>query len=116
MSDNETTEVVEDDFVPMRTEYPGSISNDQHCYPVGRKVMIRTVTHYTVAWLVAVYDQELVVERAVWIADTGRWTEALFNGSLKEAEPFPPGEVIIGRGAIIDVTLWNHAIPTDPVS
>ena len=76
-------------------------------------VFIRTVTMYYCGRLKAVYDQELVLEKCSWIADTGRFYDALKNGSLKEVEPYPTNEVIIGRGAILDVCEWGHAIPQE---
>lgn len=53
--------------------------------------------------LVAVYENELVLENAAWVAETGRFADAVKNSSFNEVEPFPQNrEVIIGRGAIID--------------
>jgi len=52
--------------------------------------------------LVAVTAQELVLEDAAWIADTGRFADSLEKAEFGEVEPFPPGRVILGRGAIID--------------
>jgi hypothetical protein len=42
------------------------------------------------------------LEDAAWIADTGRFADALKSGKFNEVEPFPDGQVIVGRGAIID--------------
>jgi hypothetical protein len=72
-------------------------------YPVGKNVFIRTVTHHHTGRLVQVTDQELVLEDAAWIADDGRFEEALKTGVFNEVEMFPRGRVIIGRGAIIDL-------------
>ena len=30
-----------------------------------------------------------------------------------EVEPFGPGQVIVGRGSVIDASRWMHAIPTE---
>lgn len=74
-------------------------------YPVGKNVFIRTVTHHHTGKLVQVTSQELVLENAAWIADDGRLTDALKTGDFNEVEMFPKeNPVIIGRGAIIDVT------------
>ena len=55
-----------------------------------------------------------LIEDASWIADTGRWNEVLKNPSvLKEVEPYPSGEVIVGRGSVIDVCKWDHPLPRD---
>jgi hypothetical protein len=64
--------------------------------------------------LVNVYDGELELSRASWIADSGRFSDAIKKGTLDEIEPFNFDEnVIVGRGSIIDATIWVHDIPTE---
>lgn len=50
----------------------------------------------------AVFPQEIVLEDAAWIADTGRFSDALTSMSFQEVEPFPDGKVIVGRGSVVD--------------
>ena len=71
-------------------------------WEVGKNYLIRTVTMIQTGRLVAVMPQELVLEDAAWIADTGRFADALRTGKFCEVEPFPDGRVIVGRGAVID--------------
>lgn len=72
-------------------------------YVLGEPYFIRTVTFIYTGRLVAVTDQELVLEDVAWIADTGRFADALKDlKKLNEIEPFPDGQVILGRGAIVD--------------
>ena len=73
-----------------------------HAWEIGKIYLIRTVTMIDVGRLVAVTDQELVLEDAAWIADTGRFHDMLCGKEPKEVEPFPDGRAIIGRGALID--------------
>ena len=82
-------------------------------YKIGENYFIRTVTMIQIGKLVAVTDKELVLENAVWVADTGRFTQALVDGNLSEVELFPKGEVIVGRGAVIDACVWSHAVPEE---
>lgn len=79
-------------------------------YQVGKKYLIRTVTHYYTGRLVSVFRQELVLEDAAWIADTGRFATAIKSGKLNEVEPMS-GRVVVGRGAIIDASIWEHSLP-----
>lgn len=79
-------------------------------YPIGKNVLVRTVTMIQVGRLVEVGPQELVLEDASWVADTERWSEMLNTGSVRENEPYPEGRVIVGRGAIIDSCEWCHAL------
>ena len=60
--------------------------------------------------LVDVTNQELVLEDAAWIADTGRFSECLAKGTFNEIEPFP-NKIIIGRGSVIDATEFTHSLP-----
>jgi hypothetical protein len=71
-------------------------------WEIGANYLIRTVTMIDTGRLVAVTDRELVLEDAAWIADTGRFADAIAMSKFEEVEPFPDGRVIIGRGAIID--------------
>lgn len=90
----------------------GGVTEMEHPYHIGKNYFIRTVTFYYIGTLRRVTQQELVLEDAVWVADTGRFHQAMTDGTLSEIEPFGKGEVIIGRGAVIDATLWNHMVPT----
>jgi hypothetical protein len=69
---------------------------------IGANYLIRTVTMIDTGRLVDVTATELVIEDAAWIADTGRFSDALEKCTFGEVEPFPAGRVIIGRGSIID--------------
>lgn len=82
-------------------------------YKVGETIFIRTVTHILIGKLVAVYHNELVIEDASWIADTGRYANALLDfKNLNEVEPYPDGiQVIVGRGAIIDAHMTTQKPP-----
>jgi hypothetical protein len=71
-------------------------------YYIGKTYFIRTVTHHFTGVLKKVFKQEIVLEDAAWIADDGRFAAAVKDGSFNEVEPFPDGEVVIGRGSIID--------------
>jgi len=78
---------------------------------IGENYFIRTVTMALCGRLVDVTDKEIILESASWVADTGRFTDFIVNGKLddsSEVEPFPEGNVIVGRGALIDATIWKH--------
>lgn len=75
---------------------------DNSAWEIGANYLIRTVTMIDTGRLVAVTAQELVLEDAAWIADTGRFADAVEKCEFGEVEPFPAGRVILGRGAVID--------------
>ena len=77
----------------------------------GTKLFIRTVTMAITGCLKEAGKTELVLEDACWIADTGRFADFLATGKLNECEPFPVGNVLIGRSSIIDCCEWKHDLP-----
>ena len=86
-----------------------SPTTDASAWEIGKNYLIRTVTMIDTGRLVAVTNQELVLEDAAWIADTGRFSDAVKKASFSEVEPFPDGRVIIGRGAVIDAVVISAA-------
>lgn len=79
--------------------------NDSHPWEINKNYFIRTVTHHLTGQLIAVHDKELVLLNAAWIADDGRFSEAIKSESFSEVEPFPENrKVIVGRGSILDAT------------
>jgi hypothetical protein len=92
---------------------PSAPDSAAKAYPweIGKNYLIRTVTMIQTGRLVAVTKQELVLEDAAWIADTGRFADSLKSGNFNEVEPFPSGKVIIGRGSIVDAISVNFELP-----
>lgn len=90
-------------------------STKSHPFEIGKNYFIRTVTMSHVGKLEAVYEDILVFSNTSWIADSGRFSDAMKQGleSLpsSEIEPFV-NNVFIGRGALIDMTEYNFALPT----
>ncbi len=79
-----------------------SVAKVATAFKIGKTYLIRTVTMIDTGIVQSVNDHEVVLTSAAWIADTGRFGAALKNAEFSEVEPFPDGEVIVGRGAIID--------------
>jgi hypothetical protein len=83
--------------------------------PLGRgtKVFLRTVTSYYTGEVIEASDNEIVLVRAAWIADTGRFAQAMATGEFSEVEPYPDThEVSINRGSITDIVRnWPHRLP-----
>lgn len=79
-------------------------------WEIGKIYLIRTVTMIDTGRLVGVTQQELILEDAAWIADTGRFADALKSAEFGEVEPFPDGRVIVGRGSVIDAVQIKIAV------
>jgi hypothetical protein len=89
----------------MKTKTKAGITNKTP-WKIGKNYFIRTVTHHYTGRLEQVFPGELVISQAAWIADDGRFSQALATGEFNEVEMYPPNSlVILGRGAIIDATI-----------
>jgi len=93
-------EYVRKDSVVTVTYVPG----EDGPWEIGKKYLIRTVTMIQHGTLVGISATELVLAKASWIADTGRFSDFLHGKiSPSDVEPFPQDKiVIVGRGALID--------------
>ncbi len=86
------------------------MKRDMNPVRVGASVIVRSVMFFYTGRVVSIDETWLVLSDAAWIADTGRWSEALKTGSLGEVEPYPD-VVAISKGAIVDVSTWSHTLP-----
>lgn len=79
-------------------------ANPHWPWELGKAYSIRTVTMHDHGTLVGVTEHELVLTKAAWIADSGRWWNYITGKSKPiEVEPFDANAlVIVGRGAVID--------------
>jgi len=87
-----------------------SESSSVYPWEIGEKYFIRTVTMHLVGKLIAVTDKELLLENASWIADSGRFHDALKSGKFDEVEPFI-NDVIVNQTSVIDATIFDHELP-----
>lgn len=86
------------------------VNNKDDMWKIGENYFIRTVTMHLTGKLIAITDKELLLQNASWIADSGRFHDALKNGEFEEVEPFV-NDVIVNRNSIIDATIWGHDLP-----
>jgi hypothetical protein len=77
----------------------------------GKKVFIRTVTYHMVGKIEAIKDGMIELSDASWIADSGRFSNAIKNGDLNEVEPV--GDACVSLGALVDAFPWTHDLPTN---
>lgn len=98
----------DDDRPPVASAAPASV-DPWHDW-LDCNVIIRTVTMTLTGNLAAIGPDTLALKAAAWVADSGRWATALETGELAEVEPFPH-RVLVGRGAVVDATLWAHDLP-----
>jgi len=77
----------------------------------GDKVLIRTVTYFQAGEFVEQRDGFIHLKNASWIADTGRFTQAVATASFNEVEMFAK-PVLVNIAAIIDIT-FLPSLPKD---
>lgn len=77
----------------------------------GKKVFIRTVTYFLVGKVKKVSGNLFELSDASWVADTGRFMNAIKNGTLDEVEPV--GQVWVNTNTIVDMYIWKHDLPKD---
>ena len=97
---------------PTVTLEDSGMSSDLLAALVGVNVLIRTVTMIYTGCVDDMDAHTIVLSSAAWIADTGRFADALKTGVLSEVEPYP-GVVYVARSSIVDVTYWDHDLPRE---
>lgn len=80
----------------------------------GETVFIRTYTYHYTGRVVLHSSDWIVLEDAAWVAESGRWGEAMVEGKLDEVEVYPDGrQVFICMSSIVEVTQWPHGLPRE---
>jgi hypothetical protein len=78
---------------------------------IGKCWFIRTVTYHLVGKVTGRFGPFLTLKDASWVADSGRFMDAIKKGSLNEVEPV--GDAIVNTSAITDAFPWKHALPKE---
>ena len=89
----------------------GVTAADTGPWAVGQAYLIRCVSYHAVGRLVSVGASELVLADASWVADSGRYGEAVANGLGPKSETEYLGDLIVGRGAVVDAVPYGHELP-----
>jgi hypothetical protein len=77
---------------------------------IGDKILIRTVTYFQLGEITAINDNWITLATASWVADTGRLSTAIKDGTLNEVEYL--GSIHVSAGAVVDIIPWTHELPT----
>lgn len=96
-------------------EYIKDPNMRDHFFNIGENYLIRTVTFTYLGNLMEVGEKELLIGDASWIANTGRFSNMLKEGvTVQESSKIEPcnADIVIGRGAIVDMIPYNHELPT----
>jgi len=80
---------------------------------VGEKFYFRTVTYHLTGRVKKIIGFMLELENAAWIADSGRFMNAIKEGKLNEVEPV--GRAYINIQSVTDFFPWAHPLPEKQV-
>ena len=78
---------------------------------VGKKWFIRTVTYHLTGEVEKMVGNFLVLKNAAWIADSGRFMQAIKEGKLNEVEPV--GNAMVNLNSIVDMFPWKFKLPSE---
>jgi hypothetical protein len=76
---------------------------------VGEKLFVRTVTYHCVGKVEKRIGKFFELSGASWVADSGRFVNAIKDGTLNEVEPV--GKMWLNIDSIVDVFPWRHSLP-----
>jgi len=80
---------------------------------VGGKYFFRTVTYHSLGEVVKIVGKFAYLKNASWIADSGRFNEALKGNWTDNAEIEPVGNMFINLDTVVDFFPWKHKLPTN---
>jgi len=75
---------------------------------VGHCFFIRTVTYHLVGKVTKRIGHFLQLEQASWVADSGRFMNAIKEGKLNEVEPV--GQAFVNLESVTDMFPWKHSL------
>ncbi len=78
---------------------------------IGHNFFFRTVTYHLVGKVTKRIGHFFQLENASWVADSGRFMQAIKNGELKEVEPV--GTAFVNLESVTDMFPWKHALPKE---
>jgi len=78
---------------------------------VGQCFFFRAITYHMVGKVTKIVSSSIIeLETASWVADSGRFHQAIKNGTLKEVEPV--GKAFLNLDTVVDFFPWTHPLPT----
>ena len=98
------------DKKPSATKKVKTIKGDEIPFEIGGKYFFRTVTYFATGEVEDIKGNFLVLKRAAWIADTGRFSNALATGVLNEVEPVEV-PMYLNMNSITDAFVWSFDLP-----
>ena len=114
MNDLDLTEGLKADYLEEQGDIEAADAIRYNPWKIGESYYFRLATYAWVGRVVSVGPNEICLEDAAFVADSGRFSSAMKKGLLQESqsEIEPVGEAILGRGALVDSCPYRHELPT----
>ena len=80
---------------------------------IGEKLFIRTVTYHCTGKVESIQGKFLKLSGGSWVADSGRFMNAIKEGILSEVEPV--GTMWVSLDSIVDMFPWVHDLPNKQI-
>ena len=78
---------------------------------VGKSYFFRTVTYHLIGEVVTIEGTFVELKDASWVADSGRFMNAITEGKLNEVEPV--GIAYLNMDSVTDYFPWVHPLPKE---
>ena len=113
MKKMKTIEISEETYERIKDQLSEDETNDLSCFRdmIGSKYFFRTVTYHLVGKVESVFGNFLYLKNASWVADSGRFMNAIKEGKLNEVEPV--GDAYINMSTVTDFFPWKHSLPKE---
>jgi len=107
-----TVEVSQETYEKLKAQFGAEVETldlDSLDSLIGQKWFFRTVTYHMLGLVEKRLGKFLVLVDASWIADSGRFMQAIKNGTLDEVEPV--GACLLNLDTVTDAFPWKHPLP-----
>jgi len=110
---SKTIEISDETFEKLKDQLLADGGKEVNTYEdlVGGKYYFRTVTYHSVGEVKKIVGKFAYLKNASWIADSGRFMNAIKDGTLDEVEPV--GDAFVNLDALVDFFPWVHKLPKD---
>lgn len=81
---------------------------------IGKNYFIRMLNYHYVGELKEFESNCILLTKASWVADDGRYSECLSEGKICESE-IMPNDVILFTNNMVDITRWDNKLPKNNI-
>ena len=106
-----TIEITDEQLAEIKEKILGFDGKEINHYEdmIGGKFYFRTVTYHLTGEVTKIVGRFAYLKNAAWIADSGRFMQAIQDGVLNEVEPV--GEAFVNLDSVVDFFPWKHKLP-----